>query len=316
VKYVSPIPEHRRVAPSSCAVLSRRLNRLVDSFKRRGVAVPASSRLVREARALAEVAAVGTFPTNRDSRRVIANAVHDVHEFRKIVALLGLSKAATLTHDLRSALKGTPEKAEPTRRPYQFQSQLWIGSLFAASSLQLTVLLTGAAKSPDFSVKVEGRIYGLEVKRPANAHGLRGKIAEARDQLDARRLQGGVALDVTDCIPQHLLFTYDDDPGDAPYAKIDEVFSGLYRQSGDVVFDSSNKRHCPGFECIAFLIVYVNGWRWTVHGPLGPELFTASQFGRFVTAKGNLMYWHADKIRSAYVNGLKRASMFISRETS
>ena len=313
MNYVSPVPRHRRATPSRCAVLGRRLKDNVRRFERRGVRIPHASRLVREARALAEVATARAFPADRRSRRIVANGIRDAYEFRAIAQLVSSSQVASLAEDLRSALKGTPEQGEAGRRPYQFQSQLWMGSIFLHGPVRPTVVPQGATPAPDFILDVEGRTYGLEVKRPGKRARLREQIKSARDQLAAQQMRGGVAIDVSDCISDQVRFSDASPPRFAPQLLIDQEFEALYKECGHVVFDEESRRHQPGFERVVFLIVYANGWRWTFGGPRGPELFTASQFGRFLTSKGNLPYWDADRIRDAYIHGLKATGMHFSR---
>src|SRR5262249_48411381 len=148
--------------------------------------------------------------------------------------------------------------------------------------------------------------YGLEVKRPSGANAIPGAVADAVRQLREYSVIGGVALDVNDCLPQATLQQYRADQSEPPYALTDTDFRQIYRGAGDLLIDSRRRKMLPSINVIFFLIVYATGWRWFDKGPSGPELFFASQFGTFVTTKGNLAYWHADAIRRAYERGCKK----------
>lgn len=67
---------------------------------------------------------------------------------------------------------------------------------------------------------------------------------------------------------------------------------------------------------IFFAIVYLHGWPWFRTGPVGPEFFSFTQVGRVVSTKGNLRYWDANKIRTAYDVGLRKIGLYVTRETS
>ena len=140
-------------------------------------------------------------------------------------------------------------------------------------------------------------------------------MADAVCQLREYGIRGGVALDVSDCLPQTTLQQYSADRDEPPYTSTDAHFRKIYQGAGELLFDSKRQRIRPDANIVFFLIVYASGWRWFNKGPSGPELFTASQFGRFVTAKGNLEYWHADAIRKAYERGLKKIGLFVTRES-
>jgi hypothetical protein len=291
------------------------LDRIVNRFEQHGITVPQPSRLRREARLLRRIASGRALPTDQTARRSVGNAARDACEFEAIGKLVGESMAVRIAADLHAALKGTPERSDTSRKPYQFQSQLWIGSVFHAAGVTLTVPAMTTTKSPDFVIDIGARAYGLEVKRPSRATAIPGAVADAVRQLREYGVIGGVALDVSECLPQATLQQHRADRSEPPYALTDADFRQLYRGAGDLLIDSRRRKMLPAINVIFFLIVYATGWRWFDKGPTGPELFSASQFGTFVTTKGNLAYWHADAIRRAYERGCKKIGLLVTRET-
>ena len=140
-------------------------------------------------------------------------------------------------------------------------------------------------------------------------------IDEAFDQLRDYDVAGGVALDVGDCLDDSLLFAHDADRATPPHQAIDTAVDHLYHGVSDYLIDHKMHRINPVVSRIFFVVVYVHGWRWFVKRPQGPELFSATQVGRFVSAKGNLRYWDAERIRLAYAAGLTGTGLYITRET-
>lgn len=315
VSYVLPVPPHRRITPARCNVLARRLDRIVNGFQQSGITVPQLSRLRREARLLEGIANRRAFPTDQTARLSVGNAARDAYEFEAIRKLVGDPMMISIAADLQAALKGTPERLDKSRKPYQFQSQLWTGSVFHSAGVTLKIPATTTTKSPDFVIEVGATAYGLEVKRPSQVTAIPRAMADAVRQLQEYGVIGGVALDVSDCLSQTTLQQYRANRNEPPYALTDADFRKIYRGAGDLLIDSKRRRMLSAINIIFFLIVYATGWRWFNKGSSGPELFDASQFGTFVTTKGNLAYWHADAIRKAYERGRKKIGLFVTRES-
>jgi hypothetical protein len=230
--------------------------------------------------------------------------------------MAGAAQVSELARDLQDAAKGTVGRLERERKPYQFQSQLWIGSVFTAGRLRPKILPATTSRTPDFLLCLPGRDFGLEVKRPSSSKNLRRLVEDGAQQLAARGLHGGVAVDCSDCLPHETLFRGSEVRRQPPYVLIDREFEELYRKAGSTVFDWSRREHLPGFAHVNFVIVFAQGWRWLSTGPRGPELFTSSAFGTFTTSKGNADFWAARRIREAYDRGLGAGGLFISRTTA
>jgi hypothetical protein len=263
--YTSPVPKHRRATPSRCEVLARRLERVVDRFRREGIRVSDSSRLVAEVRLLRAVARQRSFPSSVQGKREVANAIRDVCDFDLIRKMAGAAQVSELARDLQDAAKGTAGRLEEERKPYQFQSQLWIGSVFAAGRLRPRIVPPTTGRTPDFLLCLPGRDYGLEVKRPSSSKSPRRLVEDGAQQLAARGLRGGVAVDCSDCLSRESLFRGSEDRRQPPYVVIDREFEELYRRAGSTVFDWSRREHLAGFAHVNFVIVFAQGWR--LNGP-------------------------------------------------
>jgi hypothetical protein len=157
---------------------------------------------------------------------------------------------------------------------------------------------------------------GLEVKRPSSSKSLCRLVEDGAQQLSARGLRGGVAVDCSDCLSRETLFRGPEDRREPPYVIVDCEFEELYRKAGSTAFDWSRRQHLPGFAHVNFVIVFAQGWRWLSAGPQGPELFTSSAFGTFTTSKGNADFWAARRIGEAYDSGLRAGGLCVSRTTA
>ena len=313
--YLLPVPAHKRATPARCALISRRLTRIADALEKKGVRVAKLARLRRGASLLHAIAGDGAFPVRKRERRAVANAIRDSHEFLAIEELLGATGLAAMASDVQIAMKGTLDRTEVTRQPYQFQSQLWVGAVLHAGGLIPKAPSKTTGMSPDYLIEVEGSTYGVEVKRPTKATRIREAIDQAFEQLRDFDAAGGVAIDVSDCLDDALLFGHDADRSTPPYQAIDTAFTDLYHGVSDYLIDRRSNRVNPVVSRIFFVVVYLHGWRWFLRRPRGPELFSATQFGRFVSTKGNLRYWEAEKIRLAYATGLTATGLYLTRES-
>jgi len=220
-----------------------------------------------------------------------------------------------LARAISDAIRGSPAKDEVTRTPYQFQSQLWMAAILTAGGISVTPIPTNNEVTPDYLLDIAGTAYALEVKRPESDAGINTCIRKARKQLASLGIRGGIALDISDCLPDADLYQYESDPTTPPYAAIESRFVQLYRDAGARVCDNRTKTHRPHYRHICFVLVYAKGWRWMKAGPRCPELFDCTEFGRFVTAKGNLAFWDVERLRVAFNAGLKRTRFVQTRAT-
>jgi hypothetical protein len=290
------------------------IRRVITELKSAGIPASKLGRLTAEIALLERIGRNLTFPTSLPERREVANAIRDAQEFRTIRRLLGVSKERFFLRDLADAMRGSASRLEQARRPYQFQSQLWIGAIFSAGGLDIRPLQPRNDQVPDYTLNIEGTDYAMEVKRPQTRKSIRGLLIRGREQIRQHGTKGGIVLDVTDCLPEAALFLHGDDPKGRPEARVDAAFEEVYKHAGRLVFDPVLKRHRPNFKHVCFLLVFAQGWRWFRRGPKGPELFLCSQFGLFVTAKGNVTHWDVNKLRDAYLKGLAATDSRVTRE--
>jgi hypothetical protein len=221
----------------------------------------------------------------------------------------------TILNDIRTLLKGTIDEAEPERRPYQFQSRVWVQAVFQGGDV-VTKALPVHEPGPDFLVQTPtGAQYGLEVKRPQKKATIGQIIDKAVDQLSDAGLEGGIAIDLSDALQEMGLFELDVPADVPPYGVIDEPFEHLYRQVGKSIFDPGKRQPLPGRRHVFFLVVFARGWCWRTDRTVPPELFTSSQFGISVSTKGNLLHHRALHLWSAWERGLTRGDLFRSRTT-
>ena len=147
------------------------------------------------------------------------------------------------------------------------------------------------------------------------AANIKAAIKDAFEKLLEYGVAGGVAIDVSDCLDEALVFLQGADRTRPPFEAIDKAYGALYHQVGSCIIDPYTHRLQEAASQIFFAIVYLHGWRWFKTGPKGPELYSATQIGRFVSAKGNTRYWKAAKLRTAYAAGLRNTGLYVIRET-
>jgi hypothetical protein len=164
--YSSPVPPDRRITPTKCSVLADRLAHATRLFEEAGVRVPNLGRLRQGELLLRNVASSGRFPTTAARLAQLGNCIRDSFDFHDVSRLLRDGPTAALAKELDRAMGGTVDQTERQRRPYQFQSQLWVGTMLQYAGLAPRVPPGDQQRRPDYVITVGISQYGVEVKRP------------------------------------------------------------------------------------------------------------------------------------------------------
>ena len=138
--YQNPVPEGKRQTAAPCGILAERLSQAIGVIRSAGIRVSDLSRL--SVAVLKAVASADSLPSRELERRRLANALRDANDFEQITTLLPPSKYVDLVDDFANALKGTTDQIESQRRPYQFQTQLWLQAVFQEIDLLATPTIT------------------------------------------------------------------------------------------------------------------------------------------------------------------------------
>lgn len=123
------------------------------------------------------------------------------------LAAIADSLPSDLVKDLRKDLEtcafGPLDPPPDALQPLQAQSQLIVrGALFRAgvSPGQPSHSGSGGRKKPDILVENGLSTYGIEVKRPTALRNVLPRARDAAEQLKNAGVNGGIVLDLTDCI--------------------------------------------------------------------------------------------------------------------
>ena len=314
--YRSPVPEERQVTAAMCAVLAERIDVAVQRFEQFGLRVPDTGRLRKERRLLQAIADEGEYPSSRSLLALIGNAIQDAMDFHQISRLLPAGRSDELASDLDRALRGTVEQGEPTRKPYQFQSQLWLGAMLEYAGLDPEVPRFTGRRSPDFLINCTTSVYGVEVKRPERQTSIVKNLDSAVAQLSAAEKYGTVAIDLSDCLGASVLRRITDVAGDAPY---DAAHVDFLRMRDDLqarVFDQQRRQYQPGYGRVMVLLIFARGLRWDLANPKAPYPFTMTEVGAFTSAHGSLRHHHAVRIRDSLIEGLRTAGLYVSDQST
>ena len=219
-------------------------------------------------------------------------------DYSAIARSLGGSLPVSDRRELRDSLAG--ELAPPSNRRSALQLQSQFVAMAAAKLGELHVSRPsmhggGAGKSPDMIAEIGTMRYGIECKRPQRIENVLPRFQEGIVQLSEFDVNGGVLIDVSDCVRDHSPASIDD--------TVERVSQSLY----NLIF-TDGVGHKPGMERIMTAGCFA---RVAVPVPDGAnvgyvQLHTSSLFGVFARAKGTLTHHHARELRTGFQDGFDR----------
>src|SRR5262249_54534398 len=151
--YESPVPEELRATPARCGHWATELDACLRALENASVRVPAQSRLRRSVSLLKDVAQSGCLPVADTDRRCLANALRSAYDLKPIFTLLPPTSDSTILGDIGVLVKGTIDESEPQRRPYEFQSRVWVQAVFHNGGVETKALPVHQA-GPDFLLQM------------------------------------------------------------------------------------------------------------------------------------------------------------------
>ena len=209
-----------------------------------------------------------------------------------------LPSPLTLTdrRELRDSLTGGLVPPPERLHSLQLQSQAIVFSAFSRGGLEPTRPSTSAKKpmkSPDLLVGRGTALYGVEAKRPQRIENALPRFQDGVEQLKAFGVNGGVLIDLSDCVRQMTP------------TEIDGVVESTTWALNDVVFEEG-RGHRPGFRhvmiagCYARLVLPIEADEQTDQ----VRLHTSSMIGVFAYAERTLLHHHARWLREGAQDGL------------
>ena len=194
-----PVRPARAVATEAATDLAK----AIDAIEVWGVPVPGDSRLREALVVLEDAASTGRFsPAQRGDDRG-HRALQLAMDFADIARTLPAARIADFRKDLTLAIAGPLDPGEDDGSPAQLQSQLMVRAALVkagADPCLPTWSGKGGRKKPDLLLENGLSQYALEVKRPRKWKNIVPRAADAARQIGGAGLEGGIVLDVTDCL--------------------------------------------------------------------------------------------------------------------
>lgn len=232
----------RLFTPTRVGDLADQLEEAIETIGGLGVRIPPNCRLAEMARVLRHVAPTDTFPESPEMLIAIAHAVRDAQEFVEISWVLPTERLTpTVQEKLQEAVFGV--LGQSGTKPYQYQSELWVGAALLRSGALAEVVTTAQGKHPDFVVRRGTALFPVEVKRPTTLGHARNLVSQAAKQLDSHERQyhgGALVVDLTDCFGAESAIHLDTGPPDLSSIQSEAIrlTSSLHTE----VFDISSAR--------------------------------------------------------------------------
>ncbi|HEX8941684.1 MAG TPA: hypothetical protein VF785_01025 [Gemmatimonadaceae bacterium] len=219
-------------------------------------------RLEQSKKRLDATASAGSFPENDTDLIAVGNSIRDALDSSQISQLLGVDKSIELTREVSRAMKGTVHQRERGRRPYQFQSQLWVGAMLHFADLVPTVPVDTGSKKPDYMISVVTKLYGVEVKRPESEAAIERSVRGAAQQLSSVGLSGVLAIDVSDCVVRGDLERISHAWDGPPYVRVLPEYARMRDGIGRQVYDATRRGLRPGYGPVMVTMILARGYHW------------------------------------------------------
>ncbi|MBW7932643.1 MAG: hypothetical protein H3C62_03325 [Gemmatimonadaceae bacterium] len=226
-------------------------------------------------------------------------------DFADIARTLPSERHADYRKDLTRAIAGPLDDTSEPGSAAQFQSQLMVRTALVKAGADTTLPTWSgrdSRKKPDLLVEDSLVHLAVEVKRPSKWKTMLPRSVDAAAQIADAGLQGGVVLDVTDCLD-----------GVPP----DEWDDALLRAAEEVaeLFFVQKRGFQPGYSHILMLLLFARPAWYAVEEKGGTHVtvYNSSVSWVFATERGTIGYQRGHRLRSLLERGLNRLG-FTSHE--
>ncbi len=309
-KHFADRPQYSRLTVENLPILRDRLLEAISSLEGWGVRVPDLGRLRAAARVLDECIETGHYPADQSTLQKTVESIIVAQDFSQITAAIRPDAVERLAQDLQAAMGGTVDGQEKSRRPYQYQSQLWFGAAMARGGL-FPKVPSPSKGGPDFFVCPYALRYGVEVKRPGKPTRFHGTISGARDQLAEGGNQGIIALDLTDSLDELGLRQFVEEIEDPIDLDLRLAYKTVVDEVANQIWDSGRSAHKPGYRRVIGLAVALRGWRWQMQDLSAPTVFSFFGMQSFSSTSGNVWGRAASDFFDLLITGLRKGGVHI-----
>lgn len=290
----------RQIAAEAAADVEVSIQRLTDW----GVKVDRNSRLHQALTVLRHAIATGALVPKHRGDQLGLRALEIAFDYGAIARTLPKIRIAALRREIGDSLKGPIDPPENARGPLQLQSQGIARAAFVLAGLSPTHPTHSpklGRSSPDLILENGLGRYAVEIKRPQLTKNVEVRFDEGRDQLVSFGVQGGVLVDVTDCVRGLT--------GEAIGKEVRRLALGLYARTF-----VTGRGHKPGYTNIMMAGTFARvAWN-SQDGDLVAmvQVHTSSTIGIFAQTRNSLVDHRARWIRKGFEDGLERLNRTLS----
>lgn len=274
-RFADLAPQFLTLSPAACGALVAAIEDAIEVFGAWNIRVHPSSRAMEARRQLTLVAREESFGTTETQLVRTARSILLANDFYTITRSLPQEPKAPLSEDLPRMLGGSLLEDTQDTRPYETQSQFWVGALLAHSGLQPKAL-SGSGRRPDYSIDIEGSRLTVEVKRPQSADSVIRSLDTACEQVENYGIGGILAVDLSAALGLRNLPTVTDSQPDGP--RPHEAAREPFDRLAEVVREHVRRSRPRSFRRTAGLIILARYCTW--HSPAKADL----DFGFFLSA--------------------------------
>lgn len=291
-----------------CADYVRQLDDVIASLTARGLRESCFQRLRAGRTLLSRVAAEGRYPSDPERLRLIGHALRDAHEFFLIHDCLPHKRIDVVERELEHALGGALGQRGGNRKPFQYQSQLWVGAVLASTGINPLVVMDDDNRTKlDYYLDNGTRRYGIEVKRPETEESAARAVVKAARQLRNTRTYGAVVIDASDCFEPNASAT----PTLGAESGLNAWDAAVNRFAHSLcsdLFEKSRPRIRSKFDFVIGLIIVAKALGWDLGDLTAPHLLSKGWYFTLTRNSPNtLLSHHARWICNVFSRGMNAA---------
>jgi hypothetical protein len=252
-------------------------------------------------RRLEEVGTSESYGVSLAELRDTAFALQVASDFIQLAYVLSDDPMPQMAAEVALAVRGNLEGTAKRRKPKEFQSQFWVGTLLAYSGLQPRVPPSREDQSQvDFVIEVDTLQYAVEVKRPETLRSVTGAMDRAAGQTRDFGLPGVLVIDLSDCFGASQLTTAALDHHTGLREMLSPHFRAQVNQFAPRVL---YYKHSDKYKRVAATVFFIRLVGWRRADMRQPESVVLFNTTGYPMACGGLIDHHTDRLRGMIRRG-------------